>query len=132
MQTCKPYIHHVGFISLLWFTTQIQIVSRFKLHLFWIINPSCPDPGQQVRVGKNFLFSHFFAVPQKGFLKAVETFIGPFWDATRNCGNENESVTAENLPTKITIWLPNLIAFHDFSVDINYHANYFLVVWLFC
>ena len=36
-----------------------------------------------------FLFSHFFVVPWKGFKKALKTSIKHFWGTTKNCENKN-------------------------------------------
>ena len=42
------------------------------------INPSRPNPRQIMKTNLYFLFSHFFVVPIKTFMKAFKTFRKPF------------------------------------------------------
>ena len=49
-------------ISLILFRLQLEVkVGDDSLR----INSSRPDPGQREKINLNFLFSHFFVVPQK-------------------------------------------------------------------
>ena len=40
--------------------------------------PSRPIPDDEEKKQINFLFSNFFVVPSKGFMKALKAFIQPF------------------------------------------------------
>ena len=58
----------------------LNILLDFQNIIFHItgFNPSRPDLGQREKINLKFLFSHFFVVPQKIFMKALKAFTKPF------------------------------------------------------
>ena len=59
-------------------TEYISLKSQRCTILPTLINPSHPAPRRREKINLKLIFSDFFVVPQKSFMKALEAFIKPF------------------------------------------------------
>ena len=50
----------------------------------FVLNLSLPDPGRREKINLNIIFSHFFVVPQKVFMKSLKAFTKPFEASQRS------------------------------------------------
>ena len=53
--------------------------------------PCISESCIKIKINWNFLFSHFYMVPPKGFMEVFKAFVKPFETPIKKCENENFS-----------------------------------------